>query len=342
MLKENEEKIAVSVYCLAYNHEKYIRRTLDGFVKQKTDFEYEVLVHEDASMDRTAEIIREYAGKYPDIIKPIYQKENQFFKVDIVETYIYPRVRGKYIAICEGDDYWTDENKLQKQYDILEQHPECSLCTHKVQCCDEDGTLNGRVIPDKGYQLCGSRVLKEEEIVQCYWLRQEGYPFHTSSYFFRREIIRSDLYSSMDAEILRSCLTLGLVYYIDEIMSVRRFGAAESWNERLERGGIKAFVDTIDRDIEYDREYDQYTAYRYHNAIEVRQLRRILGLADRDVREARKLLQKYRVDWKGIRYALPLGERLNLCGRTFLVHRMPAFFKLFLKLYSLYTGGNKG
>lgn len=123
-----EQNILVSVICTAYNHESYIRQCLDGFVMQKTNFSFEVLVHDDASTDRTADIIREYEAKYPDIIKPIYQNENQYSKgIAIYSKFIYPNVNGKYIAICEGDDYWIDPFKLQKQVDFLETNEEYGL-----------------------------------------------------------------------------------------------------------------------------------------------------------------------------------------------------------------------
>ena len=120
----------VSVVTLAYNHGKYIRQCLDGFVMQQTDFPFEVIIHDDASTDDTAEIIREYEMKYPDIIKPVYQTENQYSKkVPIGATYLYPKAQGKYIAECEGDDWWTDPHKLQKQVDFLESHPDYLLCS---------------------------------------------------------------------------------------------------------------------------------------------------------------------------------------------------------------------
>lgn len=127
-MEQNSKEPIVSIICLAYNHAQYIKSTLDGFVMQKTDFPIEVLIHDDASTDETADIIREYEKKYPAIIKPIYQKENQYSKkVPIGVTYIYPKVKGKYIALCEGDDYWTDPLKLQKQVDFLESHPDYAL-----------------------------------------------------------------------------------------------------------------------------------------------------------------------------------------------------------------------
>ena len=104
----------VSVICLAYNHEKYIRKTLEGFVKQKTNFSVEYIIHDDASTDSTASIVREFEEKYPDLIKPIYQKENQYSKGVPITRNLQMQVQGKYIAFCEGDDYWIDEYKLQK------------------------------------------------------------------------------------------------------------------------------------------------------------------------------------------------------------------------------------
>lgn len=136
-----EQEILVSIICNAYNQEEYISQCLDGLVKQKTNFKYEILVHDDASTDRTAAIIKEYCLRFPDIIKPIYQKENQHQKrIPIIFTYQLPRSKGKYIAFCEGDDYWNDDYKLQKQVDLLEEHPEyvliytnCSVYNQKMR-----------------------------------------------------------------------------------------------------------------------------------------------------------------------------------------------------------------
>lgn len=121
----------VSICCITFKHENYIRECLDGFVNQKTNFQFEVIVHDDASPDKTADIVREYEAKYPDIIKPIYQTENQYSKkIKSLWKHVFPRCRGKYIAICEGDDFWCDPNKLQMQYDFMEANPDYSLCMH--------------------------------------------------------------------------------------------------------------------------------------------------------------------------------------------------------------------
>lgn len=135
-----EQAPLVSIRCLVYNHEPYLRQCLDGFVMQKTNFAFEAIVHDDASTDGSAAIIREYADKYPDIIKPIYEIENQYSKRDgsisrIMNNAVHPSV--KYIALCEGDDYWTDPLKLQKQVEFLESHPEYSMCYTNILCYNQ-------------------------------------------------------------------------------------------------------------------------------------------------------------------------------------------------------------
>ncbi|MDD2494720.1 MAG: glycosyltransferase, partial [Tissierellia bacterium] len=118
----------VSICCITYNQEKFIRDTIEGFLKQKTTFPIEILIHDDASTDKTAHIIREYEKKYPDIVKPIYQNDNKYSKgIPISFTYNFPRVKGKYIALCEGDDYWIDPLKLQKQVNFLEENEDYGL-----------------------------------------------------------------------------------------------------------------------------------------------------------------------------------------------------------------------
>ena len=128
-----EQKPLVSILCATYNQKDFIAQTIESFLMQKVDFPIEIIVHDDASTDGTAEIVKEYADKYPDIIKPIFQKENQHSKkTGIWNTFIYPKAQGKYYADCEGDDYWTDPNKLQRQVDFLESHPEYSLSTENA------------------------------------------------------------------------------------------------------------------------------------------------------------------------------------------------------------------
>lgn len=141
ILKE-QRHIMVSVCCLVYNHKPFLRECFDGFVMQKTTFSIEILVHDDASTDHSADIIREYTAKYPDLFKPIYQTENQYSKGVNVLAKNLMRSKGKYIAICEGDDYWTDPLKLQKQVEFMEEHNDIVVTYHDVMTVD----INNRII----------------------------------------------------------------------------------------------------------------------------------------------------------------------------------------------------
>lgn len=134
------KEVLVSISCITYNHVQYIRQCLDGFLMQQTNFAFEVLIHDDCSTDGTTEIIKEYELMYPDIIKPIYEKENQYQqgKPSGSVVWNFPRAQGKYIAMCEGDDYWIDPLKLQKQVDFLDANPEYSFCCHRFSIYKQD------------------------------------------------------------------------------------------------------------------------------------------------------------------------------------------------------------
>lgn len=125
----------VTICCITYNHAAYIRECLNGFLMQETNFKFEVVIHDDASTDETQSIIKEYCEKYPNVFSPIFQHVNQYSRgiKSIIQTFCVPKFRGKYIAICEGDDYWTDPYKLQKQVDFLESHPDYGMCYTKVK-----------------------------------------------------------------------------------------------------------------------------------------------------------------------------------------------------------------
>lgn len=149
MLRTEQEMIAalggpdheplVSVICFTYNHERFIEDALRGFLIQETDFPFEVIVHDDASEDGTAAIVRRWAEAYPTIIRPIFQEVNQYSRGRKLLTITMPTARGRYIALCEGDDYWTDPRKLQIQADFLEKNPDYVVCYHDVKVISEDG-----------------------------------------------------------------------------------------------------------------------------------------------------------------------------------------------------------
>ncbi len=128
----------VSIHCMAYNHEPFIRDALEGFLMQETTFPVEILIHDDASQDRTADIIREYAVRHPKLFKPIYQVENQYSRGNKPGSANMARARGEFLAWCEGDDCWIDPGKLQKQIRLMEKNPEVSLTFHNAWMRHED------------------------------------------------------------------------------------------------------------------------------------------------------------------------------------------------------------
>lgn len=146
-----QDEIQVTILCITYNHGPYIRNTLEHFVKQRVNFSYEILIHDDASTDGTADVIREYVQKYPKVFVPVLRTENLYSQGVSILARLYPKVRGKYVAVCEGDDYWPDLDKLQKQFDFLEIHPEYSGVAGVTEFFDDDGNVTHEPMPGPAF-----------------------------------------------------------------------------------------------------------------------------------------------------------------------------------------------
>lgn len=229
-------KPLLTIICIAYNQANYIRQALDGFVMQKTNFKFEVIIHDDASTDGTADIIREYEQKYPDIIKPIYQTENQWQKgVNMGKIFIYPRVQGKYVALCEGDDYWTDPYKLQKQVDFLEAHPEYSGCFHSVKIIWEKGEKKDSIYPSKS-KMRGKKFVTKEDLLHCNYIQ-------TNSVVYRWRFVEEDIKDHFPDKILPGDLWMHLLHaqvgniaFLPDVMAVYRKNEGGIWfDEKLKR-----------------------------------------------------------------------------------------------------------
>ena len=249
----------VTVICLAYNQAPFIRDALEGFVRQQTTFPFEVVVHDDASTDGTADIIREYVQRYPTLFKPIFQKENQYSKgVPIGPAFCFPLVRGQYVALCEGDDYWTDPLKLQLQADALDANPGTDLCAHCARVT-KNGKPHGFLAP-----RFKDGLIPVEEVVK-------GIPFATASLMCRKEIyleltpMRKVAFNDL-ALLLQGSARGGLLY-ISRCMSVYRLQRPGSWTA-AHRGARKKEVRIRERaQVEA---FDGYTEGRYHNAVQWR------------------------------------------------------------------------
>lgn len=263
------EQIEVSICCTTYNQEKYIAQALDSFLMQKTDFSYEIIIHDDASTDGTLEIIRQYEKRYSNIVV-IAQHENQYSKKkDILVEFIYPKVRGKYIAICEGDDYWISDQKLQKQYDFMEKNNDCSICIHGSQKT-KDGEIFQIVRPFK----YNTKVPTETLIVS------GGGFCMTNSFFLRTSKIKDylsfyDKCNMIDVGIsdivwLLGFSLLGNVYYIDECLSAYRVCSENSWSSKIAKLSPQKRAKGYLRSVKFMDDVNIFTNRKYESAIRYR------------------------------------------------------------------------
>ena len=251
-------KPLVSVYCMTYNQKDTIVNAIESIVAQKTDFSFELIIHDDASTDGTAEIVREYAKRHPDIVRPIFQSVNQYHKCNFFKEFFAPKALGEYIAICDGDDYWCDTDKLQTQVELMQNHPDCTMCFHAVEQLSPDG---GKMIV---------RPLKATGEVDPQVIVKRGGMFcPTVSLMVRRDVMmlwpefrcQADVYD-YPTQVLAACL--GKVYYIDKCMGVYRFASRGSWTAQQEG---KVDYSHVENEIDWLSKFDEYSNNRFSYSV---------------------------------------------------------------------------
>ena len=221
---KNDNIPLVSIICITYNHENFIRQAIDGFLIQNTSFQIEIIIHDDASTDNTQAIVKEYELKYPGLFNNIYQTENQYSKNDLHlwGDITFPLAKGKYIAMCEGDDYWTDPNKLQRQIDFLENAPNFTGTFHNVLMYNEN-TKNEKYLLEN---TSGDKSYFFKELI---YLN----PIHTSSFVFRNNLVNSEIkYFKLvsDRPLFTLLCNLGPIEYIDFVGSCYRINQNSIWS----------------------------------------------------------------------------------------------------------------
>ncbi|MDY6331084.1 MAG: glycosyltransferase family 2 protein [Fibrobacter sp.] len=287
----------VSVWCIAFNHVRYIAQALDSFLMQITNFPFEIIVHDDASTDGTTDIIREYERKFPRIVKPIYETENQYSKKDgslrrIVDGFC----RGKYCASCEGDDYWTCSDKLQKQVDFLENHTEYIACAHNTLVIEMDGRKKDYVMHPPKDTILSISDLKER--------------WHASSLMYQNDLRTKNWPTFMlcspapgDVKFAALLKSFGPIYRFGEVMSAYRHGTPGSWTKTQVRelGKWK----NEENVIAFYEKFNEWTEYKYGSVSRwIDQLKFSLLLNKRQLGKARR-------EYKYLYKKLPLKQRIK-------------------------------
>ena len=261
-MTQEDTEIKITILCFTYNQEPYIKQCLDSLVNQKTSFRYRVIVHDDASTDQTTRIIMDYADRYPDLIVPIIQKENLYSRGINQYPYIAPKIKGNYLAYCEGDDWWLSENKLQIQYDYMEKNEDCSLCVHDAKLYGENEKLFLGYLPSSG----PDRDIGVEEIIE-----NGGWYLGTNTMLFRAEYLDlPDIFSGWGVGDYPRAIYLamqGRVHFISGAMAAHRVGALGSWTKKMSED-IDLREEANERIISGLRKVDVSTNYKYHDSFE--------------------------------------------------------------------------
>lgn len=263
---DGEKRPKLSVLIIAYNHEKFIAHAIDSVLMQVTDFSLEIVIGEDCSTDRTRGILLWYKSKYPEIIRLLFREKNIGPMPNFLDT--LKSCRGTYIAVLEGDDYWTSPDKLQKQYELMENHPECSVCFHPVERVDENGRSLSIVMDYQGE--------KQTYTATDYLLF--GFPFsHLGSIVFRADNVKElpDWLTTVvhgDIPLLLLLAEQGIVRRVGEKMGVHR----------VHSGGVTNLInlDLMTRDrIKIWKLINSHFNYKYDSLIRDLLSRDYLGLS---------------------------------------------------------------
>ncbi len=258
----------VSISCRTYNHENFIREAIEGFLMQKTTFRVEILIHDDASTDRTSEIVREYENKYPQLFKCFYQHINTYSLEDKAEKKRLTRPfkearRGKYIALCEGDDYWTDPLKLQKQVEFLEANSDYSGCFTNATFLNEIENTSRKYVTN----------LKQGDVNIKDIILIGGYIYPTASIVYKQDQINGNQFMAIpqmagDTNLILNLAIIGKVYFIDEITcTYRRWSGGMYSSIKHSKSKI---ADWKRQRIEGYIKFNQYTNYKYRKHINIK------------------------------------------------------------------------
>ncbi len=299
----------VTVILPTHNHVSFIAQAIESVLMQKTDFPFDILLHDDASTDGTADICRDYAAKYPEKITLIAQTVNQYTIDRRIQSHILiPRVNAKYTAILDGDDYWVDPLKLQKQIGYLEAHPDCTLCIGGADLVDVNNRVVGHVKP---YDT--DRIVDPEDMI-----RGGGGFSATNTIVMPTQLLKDlpEFADHVEAEDipfqLLGALT-GYAWYVADTLMAYRVAVPGSWSTRQYASGMETRIKTSRDLIALNEGYDAYSGGKYHDAfVQAIQYQEFLILTyQRKLKEAKK--PPYRKFYDGLSWK----RKLRFFGETY-------------------------
>lgn len=264
------DKVYISCVCITFNQEGYIRDAINGMLAQVTDYKFEILIHDDLSTDNTRNIIKKYQEKYPNIIKLVLQKENQYSKGKKIIPLAVVEAKGEYIALCEGDDFWVSQHKIDTQIKILYQYQNINMCVHNAYTVNSDNKL---------INLFRYQVNKDQLVPIIYIYTISGQFSPTASYFFNKKIFLKYIYLYDQFPILdffiEAILGRNGIFYLKDKMSIYRYDSIGSWsrnelsntslslirNQRM-LSALNILNDAMDNSLKEEIEYKKSDIYK--------------------------------------------------------------------------------
>lgn len=304
-----QQQPLVTVILPTHNHAPFIAQAIESVLMQKTEFPFDILLHDDASTDGTADICRTYAARYPDKITLIAQTENQYQKDRRIQSHILiPKINAKYTAILDGDDYWTDPEKLQKQAGYLEAHPDCTLCVGAADVVDVNGVIVGRTAPYRE-----SRKVDPNDMI-----RAGGGFTATNTIVMPTQLLKdlpafADHIEAEDIPFQLLGALTGYAWYIADTLMAYRQAVPGSWSTRQYASGVETRIKTSRDIIALNEGYDEFSGGKYHEAFaEAIRYQEFLILC-----YERKLRKAMREPYRAFYRALPVKRKLRLWGETY-------------------------
>lgn len=286
------DEMVVSITCVAFNHEEYINTTMDSFLEQETTFPFEIIINDDVSTDRTVEILKEYEEKFPNIVKPVYQTENQYSQGVNTMAILFPLIKGKYVAFCDGDDYWIDKKKLQIQVEEMEKHPEVDLSFHPSY----------RLVDGKRTEVLGKHADENTVFSVKRSILGHGDFAETAAMMFTSSLISSlpDWFdTALPGDFVSEVIGAerGGSLFINRVMSVYRSGHEDGWTanefkksteERSESlSNINDQLEFLDNYL--DNKYNEEFSQVIHEGIFD-----FITIVDNDIRVKKELFNQYK------------------------------------------------